>query len=370
MTSESDDDLFDLSSKRAKAKPAAASLKKSLSSPASSSSSAPPKQPKSKFGRSSTTLKSRPKRAFSIDDSEEDDVIKEKEVAPVEKKQKHNDSAIVILDDDEKEEEQEKDGERDLLRVRAAEVAEARKQLEAEKKKLKEAQELKRASSVLLSSSPKQSHEPEEPAEDAITLTVYIWSRENPETPSKVKFLVIPSHPFKVIMDAVCAKEGLQSINQMVFKCKNVELLPLSTPKSIIHLGQSTKMKIDAYHKTYYNQIQQAKELELERTLQVLREAEEAEADVGNDPVEMNNPSQGGGDDGEILTIKLRDKAQNVIPMNVKMTTKISSIIKEYAKQTGVDAATVRLVFDNERLEPDSTVQDCDIEDDCQIDVK
>ncbi|KAJ3062604.1 hypothetical protein HDU98_001522 [Podochytrium sp. JEL0797] len=367
MDSDSDDGLFDLSHKASKSKPKP--KRKSPSKPA---------QKKSKFTRPSPPKQT--KRSFSLDSSDEDEQHEDPPPVKRGKLNVHDDDDCIILSGDE-------DGSGELAKdpevlARLIELDAARHQYAAEKEQLRLAMEraalppspVKKAASFLSESSKSQENSQPDIPETPITLTVSIWSQEAPETPTKMKFKVLPSHPFKVVMEAVCARDGaVVQLTQMVFVYKSIELLPLSTPKTMGSSQPGQSLKIDAYRRDYYHLLQNARTRQLERELQRIEEEEKAQSQDFDDGPE-DGPAGGGQDEqpaggGDTLTINLRDKNQETVTLSVRPTTTILRIIQAYLKQTG-KVGNVRLEFDHDALDPDSTIEAAGIEDGDLIDVK
>ena len=74
--------------------------------------------------------------------------------------------------------------------------------------------------------------------------------------------------------------------------------------------------------------------------------------------------------DPNVLSLKLRDKSmKSGETMNVNKFDKIQVLIDWYSKFKNVDSNKFRIHFDGEELSPNSTIAECDIEDDSQIDV-
>ncbi|KAI9347335.1 hypothetical protein BDR26DRAFT_916225 [Obelidium mucronatum] len=319
MASDSDSDaasLFDLSAKQTKkTKP-------------KQSGGAELKRKTSKFANVAL-----PKKRSYFSDDEEDEQGKEelkgdkKNETTKRSKQSNDNEACIILSDDES------DVAEVTERVKAKDNS-IRLKLEAEREKLKKLQE--RKASALLSSPPhaplnNKPNSDDEITEEPIILTVSIWERESPETPTKVKLKVVPSHPFKIAMEAICLKVGVASVGDMVFKFKNVELIPLSTPKSMISHQNGQSLRIDAYQRGYYNQLQIAKRVELERTVQRLEREQEQVEQVYEIRAPLPPPppppaAETPPENVTLITITLRDKTLNAEPFTVKPTTKISSL--------------------------------------------
>jgi hypothetical protein len=73
--------------------------------------------------------------------------------------------------------------------------------------------------------------------------------------------------------------------------------------------------------------------------------------------------------DPNVLTLKLRDSSKDILTITVTKFDKVSKIMDLFSQQKGLALNKFRLEFDGERLDPNSTIDDCDIDDDSQIDV-
>ncbi|KAJ3024757.1 UNVERIFIED_CONTAM: hypothetical protein HDU68_007811 [Siphonaria sp. JEL0065] len=369
MSSSDSDNLFDLSKRNNSKKPP---LPKRT----------PSKVHKSKFSKLAQPIKLLSKRSFLFDSDSDSEDAKKRDIDKMDannKRLKPNDDVCIILSDDD-----------DVLNDGKAKEKdnELRLKLEQEREKLRQLKERKAAEALVSSSPPKptslsnankHSQDENEAAsiltEDPITLTVLIWQRENPEKATKVKFKIAPIHSFKLVMDNVCERLGVAGLQDMVFKFKNVELLPLSTPKTMGSYQAGQSLKIDAFRRDYYNQLQAAKTLELERTYSQMNEAVGGgdHISAGDDDVHAAEPPPTpltAAADTNILHIKVRDRSQTTHELKVKPTTKISAIIDAFAKLVDKPASSIRLEFDHEILDPSSTIEECEIEDDDLIDVK
>ena len=71
----------------------------------------------------------------------------------------------------------------------------------------------------------------------------------------------------------------------------------------------------------------------------------------------------------EAITVRLRDHKGAETMFKVKRTTKMSKVFHVYAGRKGVDVNALRFLLDGERVNPDDTPEDLDLEDTGQIDV-
>jgi hypothetical protein len=73
--------------------------------------------------------------------------------------------------------------------------------------------------------------------------------------------------------------------------------------------------------------------------------------------------------DPNVLTLKLRDSSKDIITITITKFDKVSKIMDLFSQQKGLALNKFSLEFDGERLDPNNTINDCDIDDDSQIDV-
>ena len=74
------------------------------------------------------------------------------------------------------------------------------------------------------------------------------------------------------------------------------------------------------------------------------------------------------GTKAEAITIKVKDQQGEETHFKIKTTTKFSKVFAAYAQRKGVDAASVRFMFDGTSLAADQTPADLDMEDEDVID--
>ena len=72
--------------------------------------------------------------------------------------------------------------------------------------------------------------------------------------------------------------------------------------------------------------------------------------------------------DGETITIRVRDQTGEETFFKVKKTTRMDKVFASYAQRKGVGLASLRFLLDGERVNPDHTPKDLELEDQDQID--
>jgi len=88
------------------------------------------------------------------------------------------------------------------------------------------------------------------------------------------------------------------------------------------------------------------------------------------DEILMIREVEGGGegDDGEPISIRVRDQQGDEVTFKVKKSTKMAKIFNAYAMQKGVEVKTLRFRLDGEMIGPDNTPKMLELEDNDQID--
>ena len=71
---------------------------------------------------------------------------------------------------------------------------------------------------------------------------------------------------------------------------------------------------------------------------------------------------------GEHLSLKVKSQDGNEVFFKVKKTTTFSKVMNAYCKKVGADMESVRFLFDGQRLRPEQTPADLDMEDEDEID--
>jgi len=71
---------------------------------------------------------------------------------------------------------------------------------------------------------------------------------------------------------------------------------------------------------------------------------------------------------GEHLSLKVKSQDGNEVYFKVKKTTQFAKVMNAYCKKVGSDMDSVRFLFDGQRLKPDQTPADLEMEDEDEID--
>ncbi|KAI9505426.1 hypothetical protein GGI25_006436 [Coemansia spiralis] len=148
-------------------------------------------------------------------------------------------------------------------------------------------------------------------------------------------------------------------------------------------LGNKPIHYVDVYPRSVYNRIREKDALEhakraveqeqAMRELEIMRELRKnaVAADVfdGTDGVNEGNNNTfdplAASSVPDAVRIKIRDKSGKDILLQVANTTVLQTVINSYRKMAGVDEkAKITLEFDDERLDPNDTIGDTEIEDD------
>jgi len=86
---------------------------------------------------------------------------------------------------------------------------------------------------------------------------------------------------------------------------------------------------------------------------------------------ETNKTAESAGankEDGTHLNLKVKSQDGNEVFFKVKKTTQLGKLMNAYCNRVGKDPTTVRFLFDGERIQPESTPEQLDMEDEDEID--
>jgi len=70
----------------------------------------------------------------------------------------------------------------------------------------------------------------------------------------------------------------------------------------------------------------------------------------------------------EPITIRVRDQTGEETYFKIKKTTKMQKVFDTYASRKGVQASSLRFLLDGERIQPDATPKQLELDDQDQID--
>ena len=82
---------------------------------------------------------------------------------------------------------------------------------------------------------------------------------------------------------------------------------------------------------------------------------------------EDKKPSKEAGGENS-LNIRIRDQTGEETFFKVKKTTKLDKVFNAYSQRKGVNATSLRFLFDGQRVRGDQTPQDIDMDDGDQLD--
>merc|ERR1711920_376898 len=90
--------------------------------------------------------------------------------------------------------------------------------------------------------------------------------------------------------------------------------------------------------------------------------SDEAPADAA--PPAETKPEGG----AEPITVRVRDQTGEETFFKIKKTTKMSKVFSTYAQRKGVQVASLRFLLDGERIDPNQTPKQLELDDQDQID--
>ena len=83
---------------------------------------------------------------------------------------------------------------------------------------------------------------------------------------------------------------------------------------------------------------------------------------------EDKKPSKEAGGENS-LNIRIRDQTGEETFFKVKKTTKLDKVFNAYSQRKGVNATSLRFLFDGQRVRGDQTPEDINMEDGDRVDV-
>ncbi|KAF9380525.1 hypothetical protein CPC16_010286 [Podila verticillata] len=193
-----------------------------------------------------------------------------------------------------------------------------------------------------------------------------------------IKFIIKSDQAFRMSMELYCRQKHTQ-LAEVVFALRGNRLLPSSTPQTVDcpRIAVVDVYEADAFK--YYKEqekLQEAQRLaQMEMELAQLQRQQEIEKkreeEASAKALEQASGANDEGDDEEeeeveeeFLFIKLRGLDTQDEKLKVKKSTTVEAVLKHYRKLKKLDADTlVTLSWDDEDLDPASTIGDTDVED-------
>ncbi|KAF9571593.1 hypothetical protein EC968_000410 [Mortierella alpina] len=186
-----------------------------------------------------------------------------------------------------------------------------------------------------------------------------------------IKVVVKANKSFRDMMEHYCRIKYLH-FSEVVFTFRNARLMPSSTPQS---LNFPPIAVIDVFHAYAYKLVkdQEARERSMKLAELERQEAELARMQAPTDSSKSSETQEGSEDAeaGQLLFIKLRGKDTTDLKIRVKPSTTVQAILSHYRSQKKINADTpIRLEFDDEAMDPSTTIGSTDIEDDDMLVVR
>ncbi|KAF9935108.1 hypothetical protein BGZ75_002160 [Mortierella antarctica] len=182
-----------------------------------------------------------------------------------------------------------------------------------------------------------------------------------------IKVVVKANKSFRDMMEHYCRLKYLP-MSEVVFTFRNARLMPSSTPQS---LNFPQYAVIEVYKNDTYKWLKDQRAMKLEELER--QEAELARMQAPTDSSESSATQQDSedADAGQFLYIKLRGKDTTDLKIRVKPSTTAEAILSHYKIQKKMDAdVLVKLEFDDEVMDPSTTIGSTDIEDDDMLFVR
>ncbi|KAI1318648.1 Protein esc2 [Mortierella claussenii] len=186
-----------------------------------------------------------------------------------------------------------------------------------------------------------------------------------------LKVQVRADWPFRQIMDFYCTQKRVP-LSQLVFTFRRSRLMQSSTPQILMF---PTFAVIEVYELSAYKYY---KEQDLKKLEELDRKAHEELALLQDSP----SASTGAGAEGaaasqdehevvEYLLIKLRGQDTADEKIRVKKSTTVQAIMTHYKSIKQIPSSTpIKLLFDDEVLDPSTAIGDADIEDEDMLFVR
>ncbi|KAG0074815.1 Protein esc2 [Podila epicladia] len=206
------------------------------------------------------------------------------------------------------------------------------------------------------------------------------------EIEKPIKFIIKSDQPFRTSMELYCRQKHTQ-LAEVVFALRGNRLLPSSTPQTVDCplIAVLDVYEVDAFK--YYKeqeklqdaqrlaqmemelaQYQQQEEIEKQKEEEEARKKAERDSANGEDEEEEEEDKV---EEEEFLFIKLRGLDTQDEKLRVKKSTTIEAVLKHYRRLKKLDPDTpVHLSWDDEDLDPTSTIGDTDVEDDDMLSVR
>ncbi|KAF9395762.1 hypothetical protein BGX21_009782 [Mortierella sp. AD011] len=193
------------------------------------------------------------------------------------------------------------------------------------------------------------------------------------QVPGKsLKVTVEEDTAFRMVMRLYCDQMGLD-FSKVVFTFKKSRLIPSSTPRSLQFPSIAVVDVYEAGAFKYMREIETRRLEELDRQAQELAELQDtlSNPNEAEDEEKQEQQQEGKEEEVEYLHIKLRGKNTADEKIRVKKTTTIYSILSHYKTIKKIPEGTpVQLEFDDEVIDPSTTIGNTDVEDDDMLVVR
>ncbi|EME45090.1 hypothetical protein DOTSEDRAFT_99059, partial [Dothistroma septosporum NZE10] len=80
-------------------------------------------------------------------------------------------------------------------------------------------------------------------------------------------------------------------------------------------------------------------------------------------------PPAGAPPTAHIVNVTMKHQNGHELVFKMKLTTKIGKAMDGFSARMQREVKTMRFLFDGERINPNSTLHDLDVDDDCQVEV-
>ncbi|KAG0037913.1 hypothetical protein BGZ82_001557 [Podila clonocystis] len=202
------------------------------------------------------------------------------------------------------------------------------------------------------------------------------------EIEKPIKYIIKSDQPFRTSMELYCRQKHTQ-LAEVVFALRGNRLLPSSTPQTVdcpliavVDVYEADAFKYYKEQEKLY-EAQRLAQMEMELAHQqeeMEKQKRDEEARKKAEQASANNDDEDEEDkveEEDFLFIKLRGLDTQDEKLKVKKSTTVEAVLKHYRKLKKLDPDTpVHLSWDDEDLEPTSTIADTDVEDDDMLTVR
>ncbi|ORX62130.1 hypothetical protein DM01DRAFT_1331590 [Hesseltinella vesiculosa] len=176
-----------------------------------------------------------------------------------------------------------------------------------------------------------------------------------------MKFYLFQSDTFAKMLEIFSQKKCMR-MEELVLVYNKSAVVLRATPSSLL-MDPNQENRMEVYlRRDFENKVENDRQ---ERAARLLRMEQENSDDYVFDATDQDDMEPAESEEG-LIHVKLRGKDNKDIGLRVKPSTTVQSMVKQYLVLLKLDeglADKVQLSFEGEKLDPASTVEDTDLED-------